>query len=235
MIIRLIGLGFKEYLEDSFNRFDAIIVVISLVETIIGWTTSSSASGAFSAFRAIRIARVFKLAKSWKSFKKLLNWLVLTIKDISTFSVLMGIFMFIFTLLGMELFGHKVKFDEDDRPVEVDPDNDLVNMGGVYPRNNFNEFIFAVTTIFIVFIGDDWNNIMYEHFRAMGGVSIAFFVIIFILGNLVLLNLFLAMLLTNFSQEDEIPSASEGAEMSYFFRLRRNCRRRYRKCCIKGD
>jgi len=35
MVIKLIGLGFKEYSKDHFNLFDATIVVMSLTETII--------------------------------------------------------------------------------------------------------------------------------------------------------------------------------------------------------
>ena len=32
MVIKLVGLGFKEYARDSFNNFDASIVILSLVE-----------------------------------------------------------------------------------------------------------------------------------------------------------------------------------------------------------
>ena len=35
MVIKLIGLGFKEYARDSFNIFDALVVVLSLVDIIV--------------------------------------------------------------------------------------------------------------------------------------------------------------------------------------------------------
>ena len=35
MVIKLIGLGFKEYARDSFNLFDALVVVLSLVDIIV--------------------------------------------------------------------------------------------------------------------------------------------------------------------------------------------------------
>ena len=35
MVIKLLGLGFKDYAKDSFNLFDASIVLLSLVEIII--------------------------------------------------------------------------------------------------------------------------------------------------------------------------------------------------------
>ena len=32
MIIKLLGLGVKDYARDGFNRFDAAIVILSMVE-----------------------------------------------------------------------------------------------------------------------------------------------------------------------------------------------------------
>lgn len=69
MVIKLIGLGVKDYARDKFNIFDAIIVILSIVEMLIDAVSGSSATGgAISAFRGVRLLRVFKLARSWKSF-----------------------------------------------------------------------------------------------------------------------------------------------------------------------
>lgn len=116
MIIKLLGLGFKEYARDTFNIFDATLVVISLIDFALLQIPqmSGGSGGALSAFRGIRLLRVFKLARSWTSFRELLHKIVLTVKEITTFSILLLICMFIFTLLGMELYGHKIKFDEND-------------------------------------------------------------------------------------------------------------------------
>ena len=35
MIIKLIGLGFKEYMRDAFNVFDAVLVIVSLVDYVV--------------------------------------------------------------------------------------------------------------------------------------------------------------------------------------------------------
>jgi hypothetical protein len=70
--------------------------------------------GAISALRAIRLLRVFKLARSWTSFRELLQKMIITLKDIRNFSVLMLIFMFIFTLLGMEMYAFRVLYVDDD-------------------------------------------------------------------------------------------------------------------------
>lgn len=125
MVIKLIGLGPKLYVKDKFNIFDCIVVVVSIVENVINWSgVEGGTKGAISAFRGVRLLRVFKLARSWTSFRELLEKIMLTLKDISNFSVLLFIFMFVYTLLGMELYAYNVAFDLSDNPIKLNT-NDL--------------------------------------------------------------------------------------------------------------
>lgn len=194
MLIKLLGLGFKEYVRDAFNVFDAVLVIISLVDFVISTLPQNgdSSTGALSAFRGIRLLRVFKLARSWTSFRELLGKIFVTVKDVSTFSILLMICMFIFTLLGMELFGHKIKFDENGDILDPKAPPGTPTL---VPRPNFDSFAMGFTSIFIVFIGEDWQLAMHSHYRVEGEIALFFFPLIFIVLNLVLLNLFLAILL----------------------------------------
>jgi len=82
----------------------------------------------------------------------------------------------------------------------------------VAPRANFDSLWCAITTIFIIIVGEDWPGIMYNYVR-MGDLDpnnpigywyTPFFLFVFSLGNLMLLSLFTAILLQNFeSTEDE--------------------------------
>lgn len=58
-------------------------------------------------------------------------------------------------------------------------------------------------------IGEDWNSSLYDHYRSEGLVAHFYFITLFILGNLILLNLFLAILLKNF---EEPPGKDEEEE-----------------------
>ena len=146
----------------------------------------------------MRVLRIFKLARIWKNFGIILAKIVVTLKNISIFSLLLLIFMFISSLLGMELFGHKVKFNNLDR--YVDPQ---VNDIGVSPRPNFDNLGMGFTSVFAISIGDDWNVLMSKAYRAEGFIAIAFYIVVFIFMNLTLLNLFLAILLQNFEEKDD--------------------------------
>lgn len=158
--------------------------------------TAESPTGALSAFRSVRLLRVFKLARSWTSFREILAKILVTIKDVSTFSILLLMFMFIFSLLGMELFGFKVLFHEDLYSGPEDKHHDQAES----PRPNFDDLVMSITTVFAIAVGDDWNYLMAMAYRAQGYIAIAFYSVVFIFMNLILLNLFLAILLGNFEE-----------------------------------
>ena len=230
MVIKLIGLGFKEYTRDTFNIFDAVLVIISLVDYAILQIPSMTGGtgGALTAFRGVRLLRVFKLARSWTSFRELLSKIILTVKEITTFSILLIICMFIFMLLGMEIFGHKVAFDPNG---EVIKDPTDLSIDRITPRPNFNNLYMAFTSIFIVFIGEDWQLVMHSHYRVEGLISIAFFTVMYIFLNLILLNLFLAILLQNFETASEEENKKDPDE-KIFARLIKKVKKFCCFCCV---
>ena len=50
-------------------------------------------------------------------------------------------------------------------------------------------------TAFVIFTGDGWNDIMYVFVKQSGYFAAVYFVSLVIISNLVLLNMFLAVLL----------------------------------------
>jgi hypothetical protein len=203
MVIKLIGLGFKGYSQDNYNLFDCFIVVLSTFESIIDYTSLDSGvstGGAISAFRGIRLLRVFKLARSWKNFKEMLAKIGRSLKDMSSFAVLLFLFMFTYSLLGMELFAFRIKESEH----VVDEYGGGGGEKSFYsPRANFDSFLSAFTTIFIVLIGEDWISVLFGHMRQTSMITSLFFVTLYVLGNFIMLNLFLAILLKNFEEPEE--------------------------------
>lgn len=89
--------------------------------------------------------------------------------------MLLFLFMFIYSLLGMEIFAYSVKFDKDWR---IDMEN------GKYPDRNFNTFLDAFTTVFIVLTNDVWTSIFVDYYRAVGNgeAAIIFFISLIIIG-----------------------------------------------------
>jgi hypothetical protein len=67
MVLKMIGLGLKNYFQDSFNAFDSIVVFFSVVDFVITQTVAEedlgSAIAVLQSIRALRMLRVVKLAR----------------------------------------------------------------------------------------------------------------------------------------------------------------------------
>lgn len=193
VIIKLIGLGTSGFAADKMNLFDATIVVISIVEIVIEHTGNASkggGGGAFSALRAFRLGRIFKMFKAG-DLRTLLDSIIFTVTSIKDYSILLSLFIYVFALLGMSIYAGVIKFNDEGIP-------DLKN--GESDRSNFNTIGNAILLVFEIIIGENWNSIMYQHMQCQGESAAIFFVILIILGNIIMLNLFLAILLGNFDR-----------------------------------
>ena len=95
MILRLFGMGIREYCKDYFNVFDGVIVIISLVELFFATENSG-----LSVLRAFRLTRVFKIIKSWKDLRVLLTTVMNSFSAIANLGVLTILFLFISALLA---------------------------------------------------------------------------------------------------------------------------------------
>lgn len=116
----------------------------------------------------------------------ILKTITTSFKDVSTFSILLFLFMYIYTLLGLELFAYKGKFTND----KID------EVSGTSPQINFDTFFNSIITVFIILTNDGWSTIFFNYYRATGaGISVTYFISLIVFGQKVLLNLFLAILL----------------------------------------
>ena len=94
----------------------------------------------------------------------------------------------------MEMFAYKAKFTKDDKL-------DLIN--GESPPQNFDSFLWAITTVFILITEDTWSPIFYNYNRAVGDLRAdLYFISLNIIGPKILLNLFLGILLQNFDENN---------------------------------
>lgn len=94
------------------NIFDAIIVVLSLIELFFfsgsGSKKSLSAFKSVRVFRAFRVLRVTKLMRSLKFMSFLMKVIGTAFQSLMYILLLLFLFLFIFTLLGMAFFGGSV-------------------------------------------------------------------------------------------------------------------------------
>lgn len=92
------------------QAFDGAIVILSLVEVGIG-----SDSG-LSAFRAVRIFRIVRLVRKMKSMQVIIKVVTRSLPSFSYIALLLMLFCFIYSILGMQLFGARLG-DGDALPI----------------------------------------------------------------------------------------------------------------------
>ena len=142
----------------------------------------------FSALRAFRLFRIFKIFRVG-NLRVLLDSIAMSIKSIGNYVILLLLFFYVYALLGMQFFAGALKFDEN---------GNVDNKNGSSPRENFDNIGWSFLTIFKLLIGDNWNVVMYNCMRANGPLSSLYFISFIICGNIIMLNLFLAVILSNF-------------------------------------
>lgn len=195
VVIKLTGLGGSKYFAEKFNILDIVTVVMSLVEFTLPKEEGDSGGGAVGALRALRLFRVFKLFKSG-DLRTLMDSIAFTVTSIGTYTILLCLFIYVCALLAMSQFAGSFKFPKEDCFGELDCPLEV-------PRANFDTFFWAALTIFQIMIGDNWTSVMYDGYRSAEGGSLLatlFFILMFVMGNIIMLNLFLAILLGNFER-----------------------------------
>ena len=76
MVFKLIGLGGKLYIKDRFNIFDALIVLLSIVDFMLNiffFKGKNDDDIIVSFIKVLRLMRVIRLARIWHNFREILT------------------------------------------------------------------------------------------------------------------------------------------------------------------
>ncbi|CAG7836429.1 unnamed protein product [Allacma fusca] len=181
----------NEYFTSWWNLFDFAIVIQSILDIALHQYQLFSA-----VFKPMRLLRIFKLAHTWITMKVLLNIIFSTFGALGNLTLVLLIVLYMFAILGLKVVGeHYVK-----KAFNVDGDEDD------FPRWNWQSFVYAFMLVFRVICGE-WIEPFLECLTATAKSNTehkCFFIYlpVFVIGNLIILNLFLALLLNSFDTEE---------------------------------
>ncbi|XP_052467533.1 voltage-dependent T-type calcium channel subunit alpha-1G isoform X7 [Carassius gibelio] len=182
MLLKLLVYGPFGYIKNPYNIFDGIIVVISV------WEIVGQQGGGLSVLRTFRLMRVLKLVRFMPALQRQLVVLMKTMDNVATFCMLLMLFIFIFSILGMHLFGCKFGSERDGDTL---PD-----------RKNFDSLLWAIVTVFQILTQEDWNKVLYNGMASTSPVAALYFIALMTFGNYVLFNLLVAILVEGFQTEE---------------------------------
>ncbi|XP_056352671.1 sodium channel protein type 2 subunit alpha-like isoform X3 [Oenanthe melanoleuca] len=196
MVLKIIAMDPYYYFQEGWNIFDGIIVSLSLMELGL-----ANVEG-LSVLRSFRLLRVFKLAKSWPTLNMLIKIIGNSVGALGNLTLVLAIIVFIFAVVGMQLFGKSYK----ECVCKISSDCEL-------PRWHMHDFFHSFLIVFRVLCGE-WIETMWDCMEVAGqAMCLIVFMLVMVIGNLVVLNLFLALLLSSFSS-DNLAATDDDNEMN---------------------
>ncbi|XP_077966258.1 sodium channel protein type 3 subunit alpha-like isoform X1 [Styela clava] len=194
MVIKMVGMHPYYYFQEAWNCFDSVIVSFSLLEYALVQVEG------LSVLRTFRLMRVFKLAKSWPTLNMLIKIIGNSMGSLGNLTFILLIILFIFAVVGMQLFSEK-----------YEKANLILEAKGEVMRWHMMDFFHSFLIVFRILCGE-WIETMWDCMRwggELAGVCIPVFMLVHVVGNLVVLNLFLALLLSSFSADTFVKDEDE--------------------------
>lgn len=207
---KLLAIGPKKYAASKWNLLDGGVVILSIIELIIESQRDNNSGGSsISAFRTVKVFRTFRvmrvarILRALRSMQVIIGVVTRSVRSFMYVILLLFVFVFIYALLGIQIYQGNYTFG---------PDAEL-------PRGNFEEFGIAFVTVFQVLTMENWQDVMFESMRASQGsifmktLTAIYYVSWIFIGNFILLNLFLAILIDSFNSEEDDTKANAEEEM----------------------
>ncbi|KAF5893920.1 sodium channel protein type 4 subunit alpha B-like isoform X2, partial [Clarias magur] len=192
MILKIIAMDPYHYFQVGWNRFDSFVVITGLLEIFL-----ADVEG-LSVLRVFRLMRICKLGKPWSSLNLVFKIIGNALGALRSLSIPLVVIVFFFAVAGLQLFGKSYQ----DCVCKIAADCEL-------PRWHMADFFHSFLIVFRILCGE-WIETMWDCMEVAGpSKCITFYMMVLVIGKLVLLNLFLALLLSSFSGDNLASSEGE--------------------------
>uniref|UniRef100_A0A8C1M8X8 Sodium channel protein n=1 Tax=Cyprinus carpio TaxID=7962 RepID=A0A8C1M8X8_CYPCA len=221
-IIKLIALRCY-FFTISWNIFDFVVVILSIVGIVLADIIEKYfvSPTLFRVIRLARIGRILRLIRGAKGIRTLLFALMMSLPALFNIGLLLFLVMFIYAIFGMANFAYVKK------------------QGGIDDMFNFETFGNSMICLFQITTSAGWDNLLNPilnnspeecdpnvphtgtNVRGNCGnpsVGITFFVTYIIISFLIVVNMYIAIILENFSvatEESTEPLSEDDFEMFY--------------------
>ncbi|XP_017744670.1 PREDICTED: sodium channel protein type 9 subunit alpha, partial [Rhinopithecus bieti] len=221
-VLKLISLRYY-YFTVGWNIFDFVVVIISIVGMFLAdlIETYFVSPTLFRVIRLARIGRILRLVKGAKGIRTLLFALMMSLPALFNIGLLLFLVMFIYAIFGMSNFAYVKKED------------------GINDMFNFETFGNSMICLFQITTSAGWDGLLAPILNSKPpdcdpkkvhpgssvegdcgnpSVGIFYFVSYIIISFLVVVNMYIAVILENFSvatEESTEPLSEDDFEMFY--------------------
>ena len=147
-LAKVIGLGFKRYWLNPWNKFDFFVVSSSIVDIIMNILGNGNfyflriGPQLARVVRVLRVSRLMKLIRNLPGLQKILQTLLFSLPSLMNVLALLFLVFFMFAVLGVFLF------------------SDVTQGSIIGSYVNFSNFGNAMLTLFRCSTGENWWTIM---------------------------------------------------------------------------
>eukprot|EP00754_Rhynchopus_humris_P001675 Rhum_TRINITY_DN10965_c0_g1::Rhum_TRINITY_DN10965_c0_g1_i1::g.41104::m.41104 len=180
----------REYFRDLHNVLELVIVVTSVVVLVV-WRSSHRAA----VLNSLRLFRLFQLAKHFPEHWMFFSSVGRSVRGVAVLTCVLLLVILIYALMGMALFGGKLCGLRD-----VEYATGPLGACPGLPRENFDTLAASLITVFTVVSSEKWNETMYHAMRGTTDWACFYFISLVVIGNYVVINLFIAVLLDGMEQ-----------------------------------
>ncbi|KAM7397221.1 hypothetical protein PAMP_020211 [Pampus punctatissimus] len=186
MILKIVAMDPYGYFKVGWNIFDSAVIVLNLVE--LGLADIQGLSFLY----CFRLMRVFRLAKWWPTFNFLMRIVGNAIGALRNLTLVLVIMVFFFSMVGMHLF--KGSYDAYLCNNSADCE---------HPRLHMSDLWHTFLIVFRILCGK-WIEPMWDCMVFSGqGTCVVFFMMVLVIGNLLIMSLFMALLLANLAAPEQ--------------------------------
>ena len=195
-VIKIIGLTPLFYFRDTWNRFDLLIVVISIIGL------GADRVNGMSVLRLFRIGRLLRLISKSSGMKTLVHTMIHSLPALWNVTLLLLVTFFMFGIAGVELFGR----------VNRNP----YQGAGLTENVNFKNVYYALVSLYTISSTEGWVDLMRgvtvqppncDPDEGNCGVekwlSSIYFTLFMIIGSSLILNLFVTVVVERYTDAEE--------------------------------
>lgn len=188
ILTKLCGLGYAHFWEAKMRLLEALFILSSIIDIVYNKASGEYSVG-LSAIRALSLLRLLKGTKVGSSLMKTHASFMRSSTSIFSLLVVLILIMFIYAMLGNDLFKNYSKASPD-------------KVGSFVTARDSMLFVFVLLT------GEGWPGGMaelvqkvWEKNKAKTVIPLMYFLSFIVLGNFILLNIFLGIMIDNLITE----------------------------------
>jgi two pore calcium channel protein 3 len=215
ILLKMYAFGFYMFFGKKWNIFDFVIIGAALIFDIVDEARGDDADAnvILDILLILRVMRIVKILHSVNYFKSILNTILHILPSLLTYAAVLFVFIYMFAMVGMEVFKNRIKFYGADTYDDTTADGrkycglseefkDTSFYKFKYCANNFNDFGSAIIVLLELLVVNQWH-ILTEGFVFATGTKATriYFIAFHMISVLNIMNIFTAFVIEAFLLE----------------------------------